>query len=616
MKNFTTFETQLGESVELTDKAKLSLYKKSQNSGYSIDVLEEVYRRGYHCWTESFGGNADSFAFDRVNSFISGGFAEMLDEDLINEKRGLWDNIHAKRARIKAGSGERMRKPGSEGAPTDAALKASQNEDADPCWKGYKQVGMKMKGGKKVPNCVPANEDAEEHSKDFTKPSSRFIGSDELTDIYKQQTPGQIIKKVVREAVLAMPPQIQPPAIQGSQRAGVQRQAPRPTEYSGRASGRLAGQGGSMTGQVQTTRAAPARAPTYSMPSGQRGSMSASPTKVTSSYSQGGVNVGKGMAASKQTSPVVKGMTSAGRDAASVVSKAAPTVAKGLGTAARIASGPAATAAMAVMSPTPANAGEDEKKRQETLKSYNPYKAQGRSVSDYEKQTLTPQKYEAPKPAPAPKVDAPTPPSRPEYFTRGQAFQSARSEVGGAGGKFSYGGKEFQTNVAGEKYVAKPTPTKVTDKPETESGGKTLKKIKEAITEATYKGKTVPLNKPMKGDVKKSKVFVDPDGDGKAQKVNFGDKNMSIKKDQPERKRSYCARSGGISGTNDKTSANYWSRRAWNCEETEVNELSVPAGTTGKRTSVSTPMVAVRMASGKVEKHPPGKSGSSGGGDE
>jgi hypothetical protein len=31
---------------------------------------------------------------------------------------GLWDNIHAKRERIKRGSGERMRKPGSKGAPT------------------------------------------------------------------------------------------------------------------------------------------------------------------------------------------------------------------------------------------------------------------------------------------------------------------------------------------------------------------------------------------------------------------------------------------------------------------------------------------------------------------
>ena len=47
----------------------------------------------------------------------------------INEKRGLWDNIHAKRRRIKAGSGEKMRKPGSDGAPTEEALKQSQTEE-------------------------------------------------------------------------------------------------------------------------------------------------------------------------------------------------------------------------------------------------------------------------------------------------------------------------------------------------------------------------------------------------------------------------------------------------------------------------------------------------------
>jgi hypothetical protein len=40
-------------------------------------------------------------------------------------ERGLWDNIHAKRKRIANGSGERMRKPGSKGAPTADALKAA-----------------------------------------------------------------------------------------------------------------------------------------------------------------------------------------------------------------------------------------------------------------------------------------------------------------------------------------------------------------------------------------------------------------------------------------------------------------------------------------------------------
>lgn len=32
----------------------------------------------------------------------------------------------------------------------------SNKKKTDPCWDGYTQVGMKMKNGKKVPNCVPA----------------------------------------------------------------------------------------------------------------------------------------------------------------------------------------------------------------------------------------------------------------------------------------------------------------------------------------------------------------------------------------------------------------------------------------------------------------------------
>ena len=38
-------------------------------------------------------------------------------------KQGLYANIHAKRKRIKAGSGEKMRKPGTKGAPTNKAFK-------------------------------------------------------------------------------------------------------------------------------------------------------------------------------------------------------------------------------------------------------------------------------------------------------------------------------------------------------------------------------------------------------------------------------------------------------------------------------------------------------------
>ena len=52
---------------------------------------------------------------------------------------------------------------------------------------------------------------------------------------------------------------------------------------------------------------------------------------------------------------------------------------------------------------------------------------------------------------------------------------------------------------------------------------------------------------------------------GKEKLIRFGDANMTIKKDKPKRKKSYCARSAGIKGGKGKMSANYWSRKAWDC---------------------------------------------------
>ncbi len=82
------------------------------------------------------------------------------------------------------------------------------------------------------------------------------------------------------------------------------------------------------------------------------------------------------------------------------------------------------------------------------------------------------------------------------------------------------------------------------------------------IGEATYQGREVPLNKPMAGDVKKSKVYVDTNGDGKATKVNFGDKNMTIKKNIPARRKSFRARHN-CDNPGPKDKARYWSCRAW-----------------------------------------------------
>ena len=45
--------------------------------------------------------------------------------EVLSMKQGLYANIHAKQERIKAGSGEKMRKPGDKGAPTAKAFKQS-----------------------------------------------------------------------------------------------------------------------------------------------------------------------------------------------------------------------------------------------------------------------------------------------------------------------------------------------------------------------------------------------------------------------------------------------------------------------------------------------------------
>ena len=88
-----------------------------------------------------------------------------------------------------------------------------------------------------------------------------------------------------------------------------------------------------------------------------------------------------------------------------------------------------------------------------------------------------------------------------------------------------------------------------------------LRNMKEDINEAEYQGRKVTLNKPMQGDVKKSKVYV-KNAKGNVVKVNFGDKNMKIKKNIPGRRKSFRARHN-CSNPGPKWKARYWSCRAW-----------------------------------------------------
>ena len=98
-----------------------------------------------------------------------------------------------------------------------------------------------------------------------------------------------------------------------------------------------------------------------------------------------------------------------------------------------------------------------------------------------------------------------------------------------------------------------------------------LKNIKEEVNEAEYQGRKVKLNKPMRGDVKKFKVYV-KNPKGNVVKVNFGhggtsakaagEETMRIKKSDPERRASFRARHN-CDTPGPKTGARYWSCKAW-----------------------------------------------------
>lgn len=83
----------------------------------------------------------------------------------------------------------------------------------------------------------------------------------------------------------------------------------------------------------------------------------------------------------------------------------------------------------------------------------------------------------------------------------------------------------------------------------------------ERLNEAEYQGRSVPLGKPMKGDVKKSKVYVRKPN-GNVVKVNFGDKKMRIKKSNPNRRKSFRARHH-CENPGPRWKARYWSCKAW-----------------------------------------------------
>ena len=98
-----------------------------------------------------------------------------------------------------------------------------------------------------------------------------------------------------------------------------------------------------------------------------------------------------------------------------------------------------------------------------------------------------------------------------------------------------------------------------------------MKGYKPDMNEAEYQGRTVKLGKPMRGDVKKFKVYV-KNPQGNVVKVNFGhggtsakkagEKTMSIRKSNPDARKAFRARHN-CDNPGPRHKARYWSCRKW-----------------------------------------------------
>ena len=87
----------------------------------------------------------------------------------------------------------------------------------------------------------------------------------------------------------------------------------------------------------------------------------------------------------------------------------------------------------------------------------------------------------------------------------------------------------------------------------------------EVTEKAEYQGRPVELNNPTRGDKKKFKVYVRNDK-GNVVKVEYGDRNMEIKRDDPARRKSFRARHN-CDNPGPKYKARYWSCKFWSAKK-------------------------------------------------
>ena len=170
----------IGEELEedtnkyITEKIK-GLENKAKKTGMPYGILKKVYDRGMAAWKGGHrpGAGQQQWAFARVNSFVtkSSGTWGKADKDLaqkvrasesIEESRQLKDK-ETEMMVVKNGKVIVIDKSDFDKYKSKGYIQAEDKEEEnEACWDSHKQVGTKMKGGKRVPNCVPKNEEVDE----------------------------------------------------------------------------------------------------------------------------------------------------------------------------------------------------------------------------------------------------------------------------------------------------------------------------------------------------------------------------------------------------------------------------------------------------------------------
>ena len=190
-----------GVDEEICETAAAGLAAKASKSGISIGTLRKVYRRGVAAWNSGHrpGTTPQQWGMARVNSYITKGKGTYggADKDLhegdtsklprvakdkesglpkkyvagLSKETAKKRALHFDKADKLSDRDPRAYTP----APGDATAKTKESkhtkkyramfgeemdeEVLEACWDGYKQIGVKKKGTKMVPNCVPVKEE-------------------------------------------------------------------------------------------------------------------------------------------------------------------------------------------------------------------------------------------------------------------------------------------------------------------------------------------------------------------------------------------------------------------------------------------------------------------------